>query len=60
MGHTGRCNEAKNHDTILKVASELCHRHKDIHFVLVGKGVRENMNDSSANGIGWTNSSVRL
>ena len=41
VGHTGRCNEAKNHDTILKVASELCHRHKDIHFVLVGKGVRE-------------------
>ena len=30
VGHTGRCNEAKNHDTILKVASELCHRHKDI------------------------------
>lgn len=41
VGHTGRCNEAKNHDTILKVASELCRKHKDIHFVLVGRGVRE-------------------
>ena len=41
VGHTGRCNEAKNHDTILKVASELCHKYKDIHFVLVGKGVKE-------------------
>ena len=41
VGHTGRCNEAKNHDTILKVASVLCCRYKNIHFVLVGKGVRE-------------------
>ena len=41
VGHTGRCNEAKNHDTILKVAIELCHRYREIHFVLVGKGVKE-------------------
>lgn len=25
----------------MKVASELCHKYKDIHFVLVGKGVKE-------------------
>lgn len=41
VGHTGRCNEAKNHNTILKVAINLCHKHQNIHFVLVGKGVRE-------------------
>lgn len=41
VGHTGRCNEAKNHDTILKVAIELCHKYQDIHFVLAGKGVKE-------------------
>lgn len=41
VGHTGRCNEAKNHDTILRVAIELCHRYQDIHFVSIGKGVKE-------------------
>ncbi len=41
VGHTGRCNEAKNQDTILKVAIKLCNIYPDIHFVLVGKGVKE-------------------
>lgn len=39
VGHTGRFAPAKNHATLLKVAIELCHRHADIHFVLIGKNV---------------------
>lgn len=41
IGHTGRCNEAKNHDTIMAVAEVLCKRYENIHFVLLGKGVKE-------------------
>ena len=41
IGHTGRCNFAKNHDTILSVAIELCHKNLSVQFVLVGKGVKE-------------------
>ena len=41
IGHTGRCNEAKNHDTIMAVAEVLCKRYENIHFVLIGKGVIE-------------------
>ena len=41
IGHTGRCNEAKNHDTIMAVAEVLCKRYENIHFVLLGKGVAE-------------------
>lgn len=38
VGHTGRYNVAKNHDTIIKVAEELCRKYDDIYFVLAGKG----------------------
>lgn len=41
IGHTGRCNYAKNHDTIIQVAISLCLKYSDITFVLVGKGVKE-------------------
>lgn len=45
VGHTGRCNIAKNHDTIMTVAEILCKRHNKIHFVLIGKGVEEKYGD---------------
>lgn len=38
VGHTGRYNYAKNHETIIKVAKELCNKYDDIYFVLAGKG----------------------
>lgn len=43
VGHTGRYNEAKNHNTILKVAFELCEKYKDIYFLLCGNGVKDNL-----------------
>lgn len=49
VGHVGRYNVAKNHETILKVAIELCKTHKDIYFVLCGNGVRENLYSKVAN-----------
>lgn len=36
VGHTGRCNYAKNHDTIIEVAIRLCKKHPSIYFFLVG------------------------
>lgn len=38
VGHTGRYNYAKNHETIIKVARMLCGKYGDIYFVLAGKG----------------------
>lgn len=43
IGHTGRYTQAKNHDTILKVAKELVTSHDDIYFILCGNGVRKNL-----------------
>ncbi|MBC5642646.1 glycosyltransferase [Parabacteroides sp. BX2] len=37
IGHVGRYNIAKNHETILKVAEILCKKYADVYFVLVGK-----------------------
>jgi len=37
IGHTGRYNSAKNHDTILKVADILCNKYSDIYFMLCGR-----------------------
>lgn len=39
VGHTGRYNYAKNHETIIEVAFRLCRRYPEIYFVLVGKEV---------------------
>lgn len=39
IGHTGRYNYAKNHDTIVSVAIELCKKHSDVYFFLAGAGV---------------------
>lgn len=37
IGHTGRYNRAKNHETILKVAENICAKYENIYFVLCGK-----------------------
>lgn len=41
IGHVGRYVAAKNHDTMIKVATILCKRYKNIHFCFFGKGVLE-------------------
>ena len=39
VGHTGRYNRAKNHDTIIKVAVRLCKKYPDVYFFLAGLNV---------------------
>lgn len=39
IGHTGRYDIAKNHQTIISVALKLCANHDNIYFVLIGKNV---------------------
>lgn len=39
IGHVGRYNTQKNHDTIIKVAMELCAKHPNFYFILCGKDV---------------------
>lgn len=41
IGHVGRYNEQKNHDTIIQVAFELCAMHPNFYFILCGKGVED-------------------
>lgn len=41
IGHVGRLTEAKNHDMIIRCAITLCKSHKDVYFVLIGRGVKE-------------------
>ena len=41
VGHVGRYNEQKNHQTIIKVAIDLCKGDKDIVFILCGKNVQQ-------------------
>lgn len=43
VGHTGRFNKAKNHQTIIDVARALVKNHQDIYFILCGSGVRESL-----------------
>lgn len=38
IGHIGRIDQAKNHDTIIKVASQLHNLHSNIIFVFCGRG----------------------
>lgn len=45
VGHVGRLNEQKNHDTMIKVAKELCKTNKDIVFIFCGKNVGEKYED---------------
>lgn len=37
IGHTGRYNKAKNHETIIKVAEMICSKFDNVYFVLCGK-----------------------
>lgn len=46
VGHTGRYHYAKNHETIIKVAENLCRKYENIYFVLVGKGTDEYLKNS--------------
>ncbi|MCC2591361.1 glycosyltransferase [Chryseobacterium sp. MFBS3-17] len=43
VGHTGRFNEAKNHQTIINVAKKIVNKNTTIYFILCGKGVKENL-----------------
>lgn len=45
IGHVGRYNSAKNHNTIIQVAIALCVSNPDFYFVLCGKGVDENLKE---------------
>src|SRR5690606_29751907 len=45
VGHVGRLNEQKNHDTMIQVAKELCRTNKDIVFIFCGKNVGEKYED---------------
>lgn len=45
IGHTGRYDSAKNHETILAVAEILVNKYKDIYFILCGNGVKSNLKD---------------
>ncbi len=39
VGHVGRYNPAKNHITMIDVATTLCNRYKDIYFIFCGQNV---------------------
>ncbi|MBK9292025.1 MAG: glycosyltransferase [Bacteroidetes bacterium] len=43
IGHTGRFNEAKNHHTIIEVATLICKKYDDIYFLLCGNDVKDNL-----------------
>ncbi|WP_312697186.1 glycosyltransferase [Sphingobacterium mizutaii] len=43
VGHVGRYNPAKNHETIIKVAEILIKKHPNIFFLLTGNGVEKNL-----------------
>jgi len=41
IGHSGRYCEAKNHEMIIKTAIRVCQNDNKVHFVLMGRGVKE-------------------
>ena len=43
IGHVGRFNEAKNHDTIIKVAEKLLANNSNVYFLLCGRDVPEGL-----------------
>ncbi len=43
VGHTGRYNDAKNHQVILKVAEKLVNKYDDLYFIMCGNGVKNNL-----------------
>lgn len=50
VGHIGRYNEAKNHETIFRVAYKLLTEHPTLYFLLVGEGVDNYLIDDWDNG----------
>lgn len=56
VGHTGRFNPAKNHETIMQVAAQLLEKHQDIYFILCGNGVQENLSQTQI----WKNFEQRI
>ncbi len=48
VGHVGRFNEAKNHETILAAAERICRKRDDVIFMLCGRDVPENLKDEVA------------
>ncbi|SDM17242.1 glycosyltransferase [Pedobacter antarcticus] len=45
IGHTGRYNVAKNHETVIEVALKLVAAKSDIYFILCGNGVKNNLQE---------------
>lgn len=45
IGHIGNYRPVKNHKLIIDVAIEICKRHKNAFFILVGSGIEENLQD---------------
>jgi len=43
IGHVGRYNSAKNHETIIKVAISICKNNENVYFLMCGNGVKENL-----------------
>lgn len=43
IGHTGRFDKAKNHETIIKTAKVLCEKYNDIYFILSGKNTESEL-----------------
>lgn len=39
IGHVGRLAREKNHEAVFEVAKTLCQKHKDLFFIMCGKGV---------------------
>ncbi len=39
IGHVGRYAREKNHNAVFEVAQKICSQHKDVYFILCGKGV---------------------
>lgn len=46
IGHTGRYNSAKNHETVLAVAEIMVNKYDDIYFILCGNGVKDILQDT--------------
>lgn len=45
IGHVGRLNSAKNHETIIEVAERIIKKGYNVHFILCGKDVRKELFD---------------
>lgn len=45
VGHVGRYNSAKNHNTLIDVAINLCKSNFDIYFILCGNDVKNNLQE---------------